>query len=350
GQPITGSNDAILRSFNKNIRFITVPRAASTEPQDDFRADWLTAEPSTVSEFSATAWYFAKLLNEILDVPVGIINVSYGGSCIEAWMSKKTSQPFEGRGIPQTGDTIKVQNRTPTLLFNGMLSPVIGYTLKGSIWYQGESNSKYPEEYAQLFAKMVDEWRSLWGIGNFPFYYAQIAPYEYKTTGKGKTPEKHYSAYLREAQLEAMYLIPNSGMAVLMDIGEEKCIHPSRKDITGNRLAYWALAKTYGIGGIGYASPVYKGIEIKDSTIVVSFENVSNGLTTFGKETGNFEIAGADKVFYPASANAGKTTVTVYATNVRHPVAVRYAFKDFTIGGLFSTEGLPVSSFRSDNW
>ncbi|MBN2611199.1 MAG: sialate O-acetylesterase [Bacteroidales bacterium] len=350
GQPILGSNDAILKSSNKNIRFITVPRAADTEPKENFEGYWQSANPQTVSEFSATAYYFARLLNEVLEIPIGLVNVSYGGSCIEAWMSKSTSQQFEETEIPQKGDSIKVRNRTPTALFNGMLSPVIGFTIKGCIWYQGETNYKNPNEYTQLFAKMVDEWRSLWGIGNFPFYYAQIAPFDYKAISKGEVLEKHNSAYLREAQLEASGLIPNSGMAVLMDIGEEKCIHPSRKDITGNRLAYWALKETYGTGGIGCASPVYKGIEIKDTTIVISFDNVPNGITTYGKESVNFEIAGADKVFYPAKAIAGRTTITVYASNVRNPVAVRYAFKDFAIGDLYSTEGLPVSSFRSDNW
>ncbi len=350
GQPVLGSNDAILKSKNNNIRFITVPRCAATEPKDNFSADWQVAEPKTVAEFSATAYYFARLLNEILKVPIGLVHVSYGGSCVEAWMGKDKSQAYEGTEIPQPGDSIKVPNRTPTVLFNGMLSPVIGYTIKGCIWYQGESNYKNPDQYAELFNKMVDEWRTLWGIGNFPFYYVQIAPFNYAQFTPGETDEKLNSAYLREAQQEALSMIPNSGMAVIMDIGEKSCIHPSHKEITGKRLAYLALAETYGTEGIGYLSPAYKSIEIKDTAIVVSFNNIPNGLTSFGKELTQFELAGADKIFYPANAKAGRTTVTLSATEVEHPVAIRYAFKDFVIGDLFSTDGLPVSSFRSDNW
>jgi sialate O-acetylesterase len=350
GQPVNGSNDAILKSKNKSIRLFTVPRAGKTEPQYDSKGQWKEASPETVANFSATGYYFGKLLNEVLDVPVGLICVSYGGSCIQAWMSKNTAQPFESTGIPQAGDSIKVPNRTPTALFNGMLHPVIGYGIKGAIWYQGETNYKEHNKYPTLFSTMVKEWRNLWGIGDFPFYCTQIAPFDYFSLD-AKTPEKGVSsAYIREAQLKSMDSVPNSGMAVLMDMGEEKCIHPSQKEVGSKRLAYWALAKTYDIPGFGYASPSYKAIEIKDSCAVVSFNNIPNGLTSFGKELKCFEIAAADQKFYPAKAVLGAKSVTVSAPEVKNPVAVRYAFKDFVTGDLFSTEGLPVSSFRSDNW
>jgi sialate O-acetylesterase len=265
-------------------------------------------------------------------------------------MSQDTAQPFESTRIPEAGDSIKVPNRTPTALFNGMLNPVIGYGIKGAIWYQGETNYKEPDNYPFLFSTMVKEWRTLWKIGNFPFYYAQIAPFDYFSLD-AKTPEKWVSsAYIREAQLKSMDSIPNSGMAVLMDIGEEKSIHPAQKEVGGKRLAYWALARTYDIQGFGYASPSFKTIEIKDSCAVVSFNNIPNGLTSFGKELKCFEIAGADQKFFPAKAVLGAKSVTVSAPEVKNPVAVRYAFKDFVTGDLFSTEGLPVSSFRSDNW
>jgi sialate O-acetylesterase len=350
GQPVSGSNDAILKSKNRNIRLFTVPRVSKTVPQDDSKGEWKEASPETVANFSATGYYFGKLLNEVLDIPIGLICVSYGGSCIQAWMSQDTAQPFESTRIPEAGDSIKVPNRTPTALFNGMLNPVIGYGIKGAIWYQGETNYKEPDNYPFLFSTMVKEWRTLWKIGNFPFYYAQIAPFDYFSLD-AKTPEKWVSsAYIREAQLKSMDSIPNSGMAVLMDIGEEKSIHPAQKEVGGKRLAYWALARTYDIQGFGYASPSFKTIEIKDSCAVVSFNNIPNGLTSFGKELKCFEIAGADQKFFPAKAVLGAKSVTVSAPEVKNPVAVRYAFKDFVTGDLFSTEGLPVSSFRSDNW
>lgn len=350
GQPVSGSNETILKSKNKNIRFITIPRSGQTEPQKNFEGQWQEASPETVAEYSATGYYFGQLLNEILDVPVGLINVSYGGSCIQAWMSKNTSRPFEDITIPEPGDSIKVPNRTPTALFNGMLHPVIGYGIKGCIWYQGETNYKEPDIYPQLFATMVEEWRTLWNIGEFPFYYVQIAPFHYTQFTPDENIEKNNSAYLREAQAKAMHMIPNCGMAVIMDTGEKNCIHPKNKKVAGHRLAYWALAKTYDIKGFGYASPAYKAIEIKDSAIIISFEHVENGLTSFGKELTTFEIAGADKKFYPARSTLRRKSVIVTSPEVKKPEAVRYAFKDFVVGELFGTNGLPVSSFRTDDW
>jgi sialate O-acetylesterase len=351
GQPVLGSNDAILKSKNENIRFITIPRSSKIEVQDDFEGSWLKAEPSTVVNFSATAYYFARLLNEVLDVPIGLIHVSYGGSCIETWMSRETSEPYLGTGIPQPGDSVKVPNRTPTVLFNSMLSPVIGYTIRGVIWYQGETNYMNPDKYTRLFSTMVREWRDRWGQGDFPFYYAQIAPFNYKLY---KPREDYYeklnSAYLREAQLKAMEGIPNCGMAVLMDLGEELCIHPADKKTGSERLAYWALAETYDIEGIGYAYPVLKEMVVKDTLVELSFDHIPNGLTTFGKELSTFEMAGDDKIFYPAEAILRRTSVMLTCKEVKKPVAVRYAFKDFVVGELYSTEGIPVPSFRTDDW
>lgn len=197
---------------------------------------------------------------------------------------------------------------------------------------------------------MVKEWRTLWNIGEFPFYYAQIAPYNYSLLTPKETVKKQYAAYLRDAQRKAADKIPNSGMAVLLDIGEENNIHPANKETGGKRLAYWALAKTYGINGFGYASPTVDTMVIKDTSAIISFRNIPNGLTTFGKEPSLFEIAGADKQFYPAKAIVGRKSVTVFSPNVKKPVAVRYAFKDFVTGDLYSTEGLPASSFRTDDW
>ncbi len=351
GQPVMGSNDAVVRSKNEHIRFITVPRSSEIEVQDDFDGRWLQAEPSTVVNFSATAYYFAKLLYEVLGVPVGLIHVSYGGSCIETWMSKETAEPYMGVGIPQPGDSVKVPNRTPTVLFNSMLSPVIGYAIRGAIWYQGETNYMNADEYTRLFSTMVREWRDRWGQGDFPFYYAQIAPFNYRLyKPREDFYEKLNSAYLREAQLRAMEVIPNCGMAVLMDLGEELCIHPADKKTGSERLAYWALAKTYGLEGIGYACPFLKEMTVNDTAAILTFNNIPNGLTTFGKELTAFEVAGDDRVFYPASAVLSRTSVILTCREVSHIVAARYAFKDFVVGELYSTEGIPVPSFRTDDW
>ena len=350
-QPIIGSNEVILKSSNKNIRLYTVPRSSITERQDNSKPSlWKLAGPEAVSNFSATAYYFGSLLSGILNVPIGIINDSYGGSTIEAWMSPDDLKPFAEIKIPSKGDSIKEISRTPTTLYNGMLYPVIGYGIKGAIWYQGESNYERPDRYEDLFPAMVSSWRKNWDSGEFPFYYAQIAPYNYVQLPPNHVGGKYNSAYLRDAQRKSLAKIPNSGMAVLLDIGEEKSIHPANKKQGGERLAYLALAQTYGIKGFGFASPNYESLAVEKNMAVIKFQNVPNGLTSFGKELSLFEIAGADQKFYPAKAAIKGSSVNVSSPEVKVPVAVRYAFKDFVIGDLFGNDGLPVSSFRTDNW
>lgn len=348
-QPIIGSNEVILKSSNPNIRLYTVPRSSITERQDNSKpSQWKLSEPEAVSNFSATAYYFGSLLSEMLHVPIGLINDSYGGSTIEAWMSPDDLKPFTEVKIPAKVDSIKEVSRTPTTLYNGMHYPVIGYGIKGAIWYQGESNYERPQRYEDLFPAMVSSWRQHWDNGEFPFYYAQIAPYNYSLIAKPGT--NYNSAYLRDAQRKSLSKIPNSGMAVLMDIGEEKSIHPAHKKQGGERLAYLALAQTYGIKGFGAFSPTYESVSIEKNTATIKFQNVSNGLTSFGKTLSLFEIAGADQKFYPAKAAIKGSSVIVSAEEVKIPVAVRYAFKDFVNGDLFGNDGLPVSSFRTDNW
>lgn len=351
GQPIKNGNETIVRSTNNNIRLITVPRATVLEPEDDFEGKWEVASPKSTSNFSATAWYFGSLLNEVLQVPVGMIVVSYGGSSMEAWMNQEMLKDFVSAKIPTKKEELANNpQRVATTLFNGMLSPVIGYGIKGCIWYQGESNYERASEYSALSQKMVSSWRALWKQGDFPFYYCQIAPFNYRQFHANDYVEKYNSAYLREAQLKASTLIPNAGMAVLMDVGEENNIHPMDKEKGGNRLAFWALAKTYGMEGFEFESPKYKSMEIKDGSVTVSFDNVDNGITAYEKEVTGFEIAGEDKIFYPAKTVVRRKSVVLTSDKVTKPVAVRYLWKDFAKAELFSGGGLPVSSFRTDEW
>ncbi len=350
-QPVEGGNMAILQSKNENLRLITIKRNAQFTPQDTISGLWKEADPESVKEFSATAYYFGKLLNEMLDVPVGLVSAAWGGSCIEAWMSREMMKDFPFVKYAEEGDKIEAPNRTSTLLYNGMIAPVAGYAIKGCIWYQGESNYENPDNYPALFKTMVESWRKVWNQGEFPFYYCQIAPYDYASIApKEKQGGKYNSAFLREAQLKSSQQINNSGMAVLMDIGQERCIHPQKKQTGGERLALMALGKTYGMKGFGYESPVYKEMAAENGKVVLSFDNAPMWLTGSGKELNCFEIAGADKKFYPAKAEIKRSKVEVSAPEVSNPVAVRYAFKDFVIGDLFSTEGLPLSSFRTDDW
>ncbi|MGI4866087.1 MAG: sialate O-acetylesterase [Janthinobacterium lividum] len=350
GQPVLGSNEVILHSKNDQLRLYTVPRSSVTEVQDNSKpSPWRVAEPEAVSNFSATAYYFGRLLQEQLHVPVGLLHCSYSGSFIEAWMDAETLKQFAGVKIPAKGDTIKLVSRTATTLYNGMLHPIEGYGIKGTIWYQGESNYDNPDEYATRLATLVKQWRTQWGEGDFPFYYAQIAPFDYTRTSKNKGG-KYNSAFLRDAQRKAQDQIPNSAMAVLLDIGEETSIHPMRKEPGGTRLALLALAQTYGLKGFGALSPTYESMTVKDNTVAVRFKNSPNGMTAFGQELTGFEVAGADQKFYPAKATIAGSVINVSADAVKTPVAVRYAFQDFTKATLFSNEGLPVSSFRTDEW
>lgn len=351
GQPVEGSNLAILKSKNDQLRVVSVPRASKTTPQENFEGAWQSANPEVISNFSATAYYYGSLLQEMLGVPVGLVEVSFGGSCIQAWMSHETAKPFEWRNVPEPGDTIPEENRTPTVLFNGMLNPVIGYGIKGAIWYQGETNYVEPDAYEDyLFPTAVAEWRKKWGIGDFPFIYAQIAPFDYSVFTPNEQKEKYNSAFLRDAQRKCLDKIPNSNMVVLMDVGSKDCIHPSNKKVGGERFAMKALNKVYGQKGFTSDSPSFKALEIKGSSVIVAFNDAEMGLTSYGKEVSGFMVAGENKVFYPAQVHLRAKSVVISSPYVEKPVAVRYCFDDFTVPSLFGTNGIPVSSFRTDDW
>lgn len=342
-QPILGGSDAIVLSANPNIRLFTVKRGTSLEPLNNFSGDWKTCIPENVYEFSATAYYFGLMLNKVLNVPIGLINTSWGGTRIEPWISEMGCKNFDWVKLPEKKPVDNLSKQTPTVLFNAMINPMVGYGIRGAIWYQGESNRNEPKDYAKLLLGLVTNWRTLWGVGDFPFYYVQIAPFDYGPTGLS-------SAYLREAQLKASTAIPNIGMASIMDVGEKDCIHPAAKETASKRLALLALAQTYGIKGINCQSPILKEMKVKEGVIKLTFDNAPMGLTSFGKELSCFEVAGENKCFFPAKAFISDEGITLFSSQVGNPVAVRYAFKDFIVGDLFSTDGLPVSSFRTDDW
>jgi sialate O-acetylesterase len=341
-QPILGSAAAITFSTNTNIRLFTVERATNVIPVDNFSGKWKMCNPENVSDFSAIAYYFGLTLNKTLNVPVGLITSNWGGTRIEPWISEMGCKNFDWVKLPQKESVENLSPQTPTVLFNAMINPMVGYGIRGAIWYQGESNRNEPQQYQKLLTGLIENWRSVWEIGEFPFYYVQIAPYDY---GNGLN-----SAYLRESQLKASTAISNIGMACIMDIGEKEIIHPANKELASKRLAYLALAQTYGMKGIANQSPTLKEMKVKEGVVELTFDNASLGLTSYGKELSCFEVAGANKRFYPAKAFITWTGVRLLSPLVPEPVAVRYAFRDFIVGDLFRTEGLPVSSFRTDDW
>lgn len=344
-QPVENAVEDVMHSTDDALRLFTVKRNSKFAPVDTVSGSWKAACPASVREFSATAYYFGRELRRMLGVPVGLIVTSWGGSACEAWMKAEWLKAFPDAKIPATEKDIKSKNRTPTVLYNGMLHPLIGVTMRGVIWYQGEDNVPRYKTYADMMAAMVKGWRAEWGQGDFPFYFCQIAPYDYSIINGTVN-----SALLREQQSKAELMIPNSGMAVLMDAGLEYGIHPRKKNLAGLRLALLALNKTYGIEGLKAESAYYKDVEFKNDTAVVRFERAD--MWVYGRnglKSDLFEVAGEDRVFHPAKAWIERSKVYVKSDAVAHPVAVRYAFKDWADGDLYC-DGLPVSSFRTDNW
>jgi sialate O-acetylesterase len=344
-QPVNNSNDLMVDADNDNVRMFTVKLASMETPQDSCLGKWVVASTATVGKFSAVGYLYAKQLQQRLKVPVGMIASSWSSSRIEPWMSKETISKFPESLTETSKSDARPQHRAYHL-YNGMIAPIKNYSIKGAIWYQGESNISAPKVYPDLMVAMVENWRQAFDVGQFPFYFVEIAPYWYNNSKATNT------VFLREAQMKASKLIPNSGMVSTVDIGEEKCIHPAEKFTVAKRLTYCALSETYGIKGITYKNPVFKSITIQDSVLLVTFENAPMGLTAFGKEIDNVELAGADKVFYPAKATIVNKKLKVLSIQVPRPVSVRYGFCNFPQGKgfIYNVAGLPVPSFRSDDW
>ena len=325
------STKAILTSQKSNIRFINVPPLGSYKPLTDIKADWVVAAPENVGDCSAVAWYFAHFIQENLGVPVGIINASFGGSVVETWMSRETCQTLGDISVPEVSDaTTEWEANIPTTMYNGMLNPIVGYGIQGCIWYQGESNVYNVSQYSDRLVAMVAEWRRKWGR-NFPFYFTQIAPFDYTTWNVPSEVGEHVGAYLRDEQRRSMDRIENSGMAVILDVGEVEQIHPVRKEKVGERLGLMALAEVYDTKGFEYKSPTFERMEVDGDKAVIFFKDLYYGLTSYGKPLHLFEIADESKVFHPAEAyvDEERDVVVVSSKYVRNPKAVRYAFKNY---------------------
>ena len=350
-QPVEGSADVIMGADPAvPIRFCTVGKATAVTPQEDCRTKWEENAPDAVRWASATAYFFGQYLNRVLDVPVGLIISDWGGTAIEAWMDRETI----AAGFPEFDlsfiDRGEVQGNvsgTPTQLYNAMVAPLLPYTIKGFIWYQGEANIGRAEQNRKLMSAYAGMMRERWENPDMPFFYVQIAPFRYGDGDNGIS-----SALLREAQMLSWGDIPNSGMAVTLDIGDSDCIHPAKKRQVGERLALMALHQTYGRQTINPYSPVYRSWEVNQGRIFVYFNNADGGLAPLGHLLTGFEVAGPDKVFHPATARvSGWDTVEVYCpSEVTEPAAVRYGFHNCTDASLYNLYGIPASSFRTDSW
>ena len=345
--PLTNSQKLIAGStaYSGKLHFINVPRACTRNVQDTIAASWQNCLPSTVGNFSAVAYHFACTLINTLKMPVGIINCCWGGSCLKAW---EPGPLLEKYGMEITDSLFLHPDQcTPSGLFNGMLSPFIGYTIKGFIWYQGESEAfSRATTYAQHFSDMIKWWRKEWNIGNLPFYFVEISPYQYSH------PDGLEAPLIREQQNKVAHMLDNVGMVATNDLvtaKELKQIHPANKQPVGQRLANWALDNDYKQSNVVFSHPEFKSMTFKSNRIFLQFTNTPNGFNRQDDITG-FEVCGADSVFHPVKASEKSGKIMLRCDSINKPIAVRYCFKNFQLGNLARKEGLPVIPFRTDNF
>ena len=342
------------------IRLCEVPKVMGLEEQDDVSASWKVCSPNSVLNFSAVGYFFGLRLREELNVPIGLISTNWGGSSAEAWASeevlRKQFPEFKSAfakypaQLQEGGATYQGKNkprwlnqRNPSVCYNSMIKPLQPFSFRGVIWYQGESNVEDPKQYQTLFPAVIQDWRDRWGQGDFPFYFVQIAPFQYK--------DKPLSAaFLREAQGMALSL-PNTGMVVTMDIGNRTNIHPKVKKPVSERLALLALKHTYGKSKLVASGPVYSEQKIKGNKIRLSFTEIGEGLASRdGEPLTHFTIAGSDRNFVPANAEIDGDTIVVQSPQVSKPKAVRFGWGSADMPNLMNKEGLPASSFRTDDF
>ena len=352
GQPVEDAAEYILQSDpSVPLRFARLRKNSSLEPQTSCETKWLVNDPYNVSVTSAVSYFFARQLYECLRVPIGVINVSFGGSAIEAWMDRETIEKEFSRWFDmtayQTGVLPKNPRRTPATLYNGMLHSIIPFTAKGFIWYQGCTNVGRHEQYRRLQMSFVKMLREKWGNDEMAFYFTQIAPYMYDD------PNAREAAFLMWSQAQTLNRIRHSGMAVTHDIGEEVCIHPAKKKEVGDRLAFLALSKKYNQRFFDADPPIADKFEFTDGKAIVTFKVSNFGVGPIKKDLEGFEVAGEDKVFYPAVARVSTKdykVIEVSCPEVPNPVAVRYGMRNWSKASVFSHYGIPASPFRSDDW
>ena len=325
------------------IRMLTVNRVPAEKPVDDISGQWTVCSPESAGGLSAVGYFFARKLHQDLQVPIGMINTSWGGTICEAWTSKEAlSADPDFKPILDRSAQFRPGNpNQAAVLYNGMVHPLVPYGIRGAIWYQGESNVTRAEQYRKLFPAMIVDWRQRFGQGEFPFLFVQLAPFKYN----------HNPVMLAEqweSQTKTLSL-PNTGMAVTTDIGDVKDIHPKNKQEVGRRLALWALAKTYGKNDLVYSGPLYESQAIDGGKIRIKFKHVGGGLVARdGKDLTHFTIAGDDRKFVAAKAVIEGDSVVVSSDQVAAPKVVRFGWDQVAEPNLSNKEGLPASPFRTD--
>jgi sialate O-acetylesterase len=400
-----GGREAVSQA-NPKIRLFTVEPLSKLQPQDDCRGKWAVCTPQSVENFSAVGYYFGNALQEALDVPVGLINASWGGQNIETFTPRaalsesvpwskslagridremkahdpaasqkryeealaKWEQSLEAYTQAKAAGTAKgsapkkpsAPEKTPgpSRLYNAMIHPLVPFAMRGALWYQGEANRGDGMLYTEKMRTLIEGWRKVWGQGEFPFLFVQLAPCKYfGDRSDGLEPVTPPSAeirpsqrfpYIWQAQLDALK-IPGTGMAATVDL-DGPALHPGRKKEVGDRLAGWALAKVYDKDVPVYSGPLFKGAREEGAALRVSFDHAGSGLASRdGKDLSWFEIAGEDKVYYPARAKIEGAELVVSSEQVSAPKYVRYGWDEIAMPNLMNKEGLPASAFISDS-
>jgi len=339
GAGIDHGEEAIAGANKPEIRLFQVGRRSADTRQVDLEGHWEVCTPESMKNFSAVAYFFAKRLQGALKIPVGIIHSSWGGTPAEAWINPSVIQ--QDAILNEAAKKIQPMPwcpEKPGMTYNSMIAPLVPIPVKGVIWYQGETNTVNARSYQTIFTALIENWRDEWG-SDFPFYYVQIAPYKYDTPEVG--------VLVRDAQRRTL-TVPHTGMVVISDIGNLENIHPRNKEDVGFRLANWALAKTYGKKDIPYSGPLYSGMELERNKIRVHFDHADKGLVAKNGSPELFEIAGNDGVFVEAKAKIDGNTILVSSRKIKEPKMVRFAWSNTAEPNLFNEEGLPASSFTSE--
>lgn len=379
GKPRNGSYTGTINyeqeikdaNFDK-IRQIDVHNRNADEPQQDFKGDWKLCSPQTVHTFSAVAYYFAREIHKATGYPVGFINSTWAGTAIESWTKKEVLESdadFKGlisryneqvRNYPKVAEEFKLAmdtwrqdsskpkpatvvkpnpDKSPFRLYNAMIAPLIPFTLKGVIWYQGESNATRAYQYRKLFPAFIRSWRNDFKNSNLPFYFVQISPH------RSQNPE------IREAQLLTYRNVPNTGIVVTTDNGDSLDIHPRNKKLVGERLSLWALRNQYGKKNLVVSGPLYKSMKVDGNKIRIEFDFAGEGLRAKeGGELTEFTIAGEDQKFVAAKAVIEGNKVVVWSDDITKPAAARFAWKNIPNPNFYNMAGLPASPFRTDSW
>lgn len=335
---IPNAEEEIKNATDPEIRLFSVLNSTSQYPQDHLAGTWTECSPETMRSFSVIAYFFARKLRQELGVPVGVINSSWGGTPAESWMPEEVFQKDEFlREAAAKQKPVPWGPVETARIYNSMICPVTQFRIAGVLWYQGEANTINAYAYQKMLTSLIENWRAKWGY-EFPFYYAQIAPYKYGKPFEG--------VEVREAQRRVLE-VPNTGMIVLSDIGDTTNIHPKNKLDAALRFANLALNRYYQKINIEDSGPLFKDFVVDKNRAIVTFDH-SEGLHITGKKLIGFEVAGTDKIFYPATARIKDQKVIVQSDKVKIPVAVRFAWRNTATPDLFNSANLPASCFTTE--